>query len=230
MLFRNFLVLIPLFWLLNGCANQKQIIPAHSSGFLSEYDFEKAGEEDNILFSYWKKQVSWPAYKKIIVKPVLVETGKQSQLNRMPHAERAQLQDFIELSFREAFIKTFKLVNRPGEDTLQLRLKLIDADAAGELTKSYSAIHPPLSALSGLNNLLTGLKIQDYKANVLVELIDSATGDLLMAAANAVEDDEPWGNFPFDEADIRNMIQSWVDRLSFQLCRRQRHPDCKIPE
>ena len=228
MLFRHFLILLS--YLITGCAGQPHLIRANSSAFLGEYGFEKAGENDNTLFSYWKKQVSWRSYKAIIVDPVLIETDQESQLNRMPHAERAQLREFLEFRFREALVKNFRLENRAGENTLHLRLKLIDADAAGELAKSYSAIHPPAPALTGLNNLLAGLDIQGYKANIAVELIDSTTGDLLMAAANAVDGGEPWGGLFFDEADISKLSRSWVDQLSFQLCRRQGRGDCDIPK
>lgn len=230
MTFRNLLLPIALSLLLAGCASRERFKAEHFADFLNEYSFEQTGEGDDALFSYWNKQVSWRTYNKIIVDPIITDIDQNSNLRRMAHAERIQLQEYIEFHLRENLRQNFKLVNSQGENTLRIRVAITDADAATELIEMFSVIHPPPQNLQALAALSASKGLRGTKANLKAELSDSTTGDLLMAAANANEDDEPWGSFPFDGNDIQQLCKGWIKHLSYELCRHKGRIDCELPK
>ncbi|MDD1612996.1 MAG: DUF3313 domain-containing protein, partial [Methylococcaceae bacterium] len=113
-----------------GCARTYQARYVETSDFLNDYSILKEDQDDDALLSYWKAGANWPQYKKIIVDPVVIRKSKDSALNDRPQIESSRLKDLFEFRVREALKKDFKLVNKPGPDTMRVQLAITDAETS----------------------------------------------------------------------------------------------------
>lgn len=204
-----------------GCANSPKPAVTGQNEFLNEYSFEKAGEDGNFFYSYWNRHVNWRAYDKILVEPVVIDVGPESQLKKMDHADRVQLQEYVEACLREEMSGLFKLATHPGPNTLRAQLTLVDALSTSELSSMMAYLHPSSATMTGLQTMLTTMKVQGLKADLKGQVTDSSTGDLLMAAANAKDDDEPWDGARSFDGGVQALVRIWVGRFSLQLCQHQ---------
>ena len=222
--------LVVIFLVLTGCARTYQARHVEITGFLDDYSLLKDGGEDDALLSYWKKGVNWAAYKKIILEPVIIKKIPDSELNEMTHADGYRLQELLDYRIQEALKKSFKLVNKPGEDTLLVQFAITDVKTSTVLFDMFSSVYPSARALSGLKRLVTGTESFVGKASIEGKIIDSTTGDLLMASADARAGGKTLVGSTNEWDDIEQAYQYWALQLSYQLCLRQGRVACQKPE
>jgi len=222
--------LVVIFLVLTGCARTYQARHVEITGFLDDYSLLKDGGEDDALLSYWKKGVNWAAYKKIILEPVIINKIPDSELNEMTHADGYRLQELLDYRMQEALKKSFKLVNKPGEDTLLVQFAITDVETSMVLFDMFSSVYPSARALSGLKRLVTGTESFVGKASIEGKIIDSTTGDLLMASADARAGGKTLVGSTNEWDDIEQAYQYWALQLSYQLCLRQGRVACQKPE
>ena len=222
--------LVVIFLVLTGCARTYQARHVEITGFLDDYSLLKDGGEDDALLSYWKKGVNWAAYKKIILEPVIIKKIPDSELNEMTHADGYRLQELLDYRMQEALKKSFKLVNKPGEDTLLVQFAITDVETSMVLFDMFSSVYPSARALSGLKRLVTGTESFVGKASIEGKIIDSTTGDLLMASADARAGGKTLVGSTSEWDDIEQAYQYWALQLSYQLCLRQGRVACQKPE
>ncbi len=212
-----------------GCANTPQLKSIESRAFLNEYALSKEGSEDHALVSLWKKDVAWTSYKKVILAPIEVKVNQDSRLNRVAHAEKAQLMEMLEFRVRESFKPMFKLVNTPGTDTLRLELVVTDTELADVLKQEFQSVHPSADSVAGLNHLLSREEAFAGKSSIRGKIIDSTTGDLLMVVADQIDDDALLDDFMIVWGNAGKHYKYWSRQLGYQLCRFQKHNYCQQP-
>jgi hypothetical protein len=214
----------------SGCARTYQARYVDTSGFLDDYSLLKEGEDDDAILSYWKKDVSWPSYKKIIVEPVVVKKTGDSDLNEMTHAENYRLTELLDFRMREALQQNFILVTKPGTDTLRVQYAITDVETSTVLLDMFSSVYPSARTLSALKHLVTGTESFVGKASIEGKITDSTTGDLLMAAADARAGGKTLIGSTNEWDDVEQAYSYWALQLSYQLCQRQGRIDCQQPE
>lgn len=186
--------------LITGCARTYQARHVETSDFLDDYSLLKEGRQDDALLSYWKSGTDWSVYKKIIVDPVTIHKLPDSELNELPHVENYRLKELFDYRIREALKKDFKLVAKPGPDTLRIQFAITDAET-----------HVGQASVEG-------------------KITDSRTGELLMASADCRAGGKTWlGTFSSWD-DVEHAYQYWAARLSYQLCEKQARNLCRKPE
>jgi len=214
----------------SGCARTYQARYVDPAGFLDDYSLLKEGEDNEAILSYWKNGVSWPSYKKIIVEPVLVKKAPDSGLNDMTHAENFRLQELLDYRLREGLKQYFKLVTKPGTDTIRVQYAITDVETSVVLLDMFSSVYPSARTLSALKHLVTGTESFVGKASIEGKITDSTTGDLLMAAADARAGGKTLIGSTNEWDDVEESYKYWALNLGFQLCQRQGRVDCNPPE
>ncbi len=185
-----------------GCGKAYQAEHIETSDFLDDYSLLKEDRQDDALLSYWKGGTDWAFYKKVIVDPVTIHKLPNSKLNVLPHADNYRLKKLFDYRIREVLKQDFKLVNKPGPDTLRIQFAITDAD-----TESHIG-----------------------KASVEGKITDSQTGELLMASADGRGGGRALiGAFNGWE-DIILAYQYWAAQLSYQLCEKQGRSACQKPK
>ncbi len=225
----NFFLFCVLFLLVNGCARTYQARHVETTDFLEDYSMLKEGSENDALLSYWKKGVNWSAYKKVILEPVLIKKTKDSELNQMTHADGFRLRELLDYRMQEALKQGFKLVTKPGADTLLVQFAITDVETSTVLFDTFSSIYPSARVLSALNHLVTGTESFVGKASIEGKIIDSTTGDLLMASADARAGGKTLTGSFNEWDDIEEAYKYWAIQLNYQLCLRQARVGCQKP-
>lgn len=225
------IVSIAFFLILSSCARTYQARSVETSGFLDDYSLLKDGGEDDALLTYWKNGVNWKKYKKIIFEPVVVKKTKDSDLNEMTHAENYQLKELLDYRFQEA-VKSggFKLVTKPGADTLQVQFAITDAETSIVLLDMFSSVYPSARTFSGLHLLAFGKESFVGQASIEGKIVDSSTGELLMASADSRAGGKTLAGSTSEWDDVEQAYIYWAKQLSYQLCQHQAKPHCQKPE
>jgi len=213
-----------------GCARTYQARYVDTSDFLNDYSILKEDQDDDALLSYWKDGADWSHYKKIIVDPVVIRKSKDSGLNDRPQIESSRLKDLFEYRVREALKKDFKLVTKPGADTIRVQLAITDAETSTLLLDQLTTLYPSARASSLLKRIVLGSESFVGKASIERKVTDSTTGELLMASADCRAGGKTLAGSFNDWDDVEQAYVYWAQQLSYQLCKKTGNSNCGEPE
>ena len=223
------ILIVALGFVLSGCARTYQARYIETADFLEDYSLLREGGDEDALLSYWKNGVNWAAYKKIILEPVVIRSVKGSELTEMTHAENFRLKELLGYRLKEALKKGYKLVNKPAADTLFVQFAITDVESSVVLLDMFSSVYPSARTLSALKHLVTGTESFVGKASIEGKIVDSSTGELLMAAADARAGGKTLVGSTSEWDDVEQAYLFWASQLSYQLCQRQGRVDCPKP-
>lgn len=213
-----------------GCARTYQARYVDTTDFLGDYSMLKEGRDDDALLSYWKDRADWPHYKKVIVDPVVVRKTRDSGLNDRPQIESNRLKELFEHRVREALKKDFKLVNKPGPDTMRVQLAITDAETSTLLLDQFTTLYPSARASSLLKHIVLGTESFVGKASIERKVTDSSTGELLMASADCRAGGKTLEGSFNEWDDVEQAYMYWAQQLSYQLCEKARKSNCLPPD
>ncbi|GES43601.1 uncharacterized protein DUF3313 [Rhizobium sp. ERR 922] len=131
-------------------------------------------------FSY-KVVVNWNHYDKIIVEPVSIYRGKDSQFANMPEEDKQNLARYMHDKFSSVLAQRYSMTAIPGPSTLRLRLTLAGAEATNTVLGPAShldiagGVYNTVQAARGKQGSMTG------SATYAVEIFDSTSNRLLLA-------------------------------------------------
>ncbi|EIC28759.1 MULTISPECIES: DUF3313 domain-containing protein [Methylomicrobium] len=213
-----------------GCARTYQARYVETSNFLNDYSILEEDRDDDALLSYWKEGADWSHYKKIIVDPVLIRKTLDSGLNDRPQIESSRLKELLEYRVREALKKDFKLVTRPGPDTIRVQLAITDAETSTLFLDQLTTLYPSARVSSLLKRLAFGTESFVGQASIERKVTDSTTGELLMASADCRAGGKTLVGSFNDWDDVEQAYVYWAQQLSYQLCQKAGNPECREPE
>ncbi|MFA5982691.1 MAG: DUF3313 domain-containing protein [Methylococcaceae bacterium] len=216
--------------LISGCARTYQARHVEPSGFLDDYSMLTKGKDGDALLSYWKKEVNWAEYKKIILAPVVIRKNADSELNQMTHAQNHHLKEFVELLTRDALKNNFKLVNKPGLDTLRLEIAITDAQSSTMILDQFSTVYPSARTLSFIQKLATGTESYVGKASIERKISNSMTGEVLMASADCRAGGKTLAGTFNEWDDVEQAYIYWAAQLRYQLCVKKGNQNCQLPD
>ncbi|MBL1264626.1 DUF3313 domain-containing protein [Candidatus Methylomicrobium oryzae] len=213
-----------------GCARTYQARYVETSNFLNDYSILEEDRDDDALMSYWKEGADWSHYKKIIVDPVVIRKTLDSGLNDRPQIESSRLKELLEYRVREALKRDFKLVTRPGPDTIRVQLAITDAETSTLFLDQLTTLYPSARVSSLLKRLAFGTESFVGKASIERKVTDSTTGELLMASADCRAGGKTLVGSFNDWDDVEQAYVYWAQQLSYQLCEKAGNPECREPE
>jgi hypothetical protein len=164
---------------ISGCASPRPMAYSGiaSSSLLRPNAQDRSGR---VPFSY-ATPVNWRQYYRVIIDPVVVYRGADSQFGKIPEDGRRFLAGYMQQQFTEKMKTVFEVVDKPAPGTLRLQLTLTGAKATtpviGTLSRfdlaggSYNAVQ----SVRGKEGTLTGSVIY------AVEIRDASTDRLLKA-------------------------------------------------
>jgi hypothetical protein len=213
-----------------GCTTTYQTHWVEPSGFLDDYSMLSDGDGEDAVLSYWKKDVDWSQYTKMIFEPIAIWTGKDSQLNELSHGQRFQLKESLENQMRESLKKDFRLVVRPSPNTLRVQLVITEAETSITLLDFYSILYPTARVLSELQMLSLGTESWVGSAGYESRITDSETGELLMASVDRRAGSKHLSGAFDNWDDVNESYKHWVVQFTYQLCHKRELPDCQEPD
>lgn len=229
-LINKYTILLLICFFVTACARTYQARYVEKTNFLDDYSLLKEGGDEEALLSYWKNGVNWSRYKKIILDPVVIKKVSGSELNDMTHAECYWLKELLEFRLREELKKGFKLVNKADEETLIVQFAITDVESSIVILDMFSSVYPSARTLSALKHFVTGTESFVGKASIEGKVIDSNTGDLLMASVDARAGGKTFEGLTDEWDDVQQAYKYWASQFGFQLCQHQNRLLCKRPK
>jgi hypothetical protein len=165
-----------------ACSTTHQARSVTKSGFLGNYSQLKEGDSGQALLRYVNPDVQWSSYKKVILEPIRVYAGKNSNLASADKEEREVLASYFGAALRKVLQKDYVLVTTPGPDVMTIRAAITDADSSMVMLNTVTTILPIGLAASSLKRVVTGSDSFVGEAQCEIEISDSRT-DQRMAAA-----------------------------------------------
>ena len=218
--------------LVSGCAPTTRAPSIEKSGFLSDYSILKPGGKDEAQRVYRKPDMDWASYKNILLDPVTIWTGKESQGKGISAQDSQTLANYFHSAIYQDLNKEgFRLVDAPKPHTLRVQVAITKAKESNVALNVISSVVPQLRALSSLDKLATGKPAFVGEAQIEVKVTDAITGELLVAGVdhrvggkvlNAAEFSS-WG-------DVETMMREWAGYGSYNLCKLQGRSNCVPPK
>ena len=140
---------------------------------------DKVGKES---WTYISPTANFPKYRTVIIEPVTVYDGPDSQFNGIDPGDRTRFAEIFTAALRSEISKSFPAPAKAKSDTLRVHVSLLGArKTAGGLATAARAtpigfgLHAAKS-LIGKQGALTG------SALIAVEVFDGVSGELLLSA------------------------------------------------
>jgi len=224
-------VLLALAGVLAGCSATSQARSVQESGFLGDYSMLREGKEGEALRVYKNPKVNWASYNKVMLDPVTVWMGADSQMKDVSPEDQQQLATLLYVKVKDALQGDYTFVTAPGPGVLHIQAALTEADKPNAVMHTVSNIVPQMMVLSNVKKLATGTQSFAGTASVEAKITDGATGELLLAAVDRRGGGKGLSRaFEGTWADIDHAYEYWAQKLKFRLCQFRGGANCVEPK
>lgn len=211
------LALVVLLWLLCGCATTEQTRSVEPSGFLGDYGQLRAGRQDEALLVYLRPDTDFSRYDAILLEPVTLWKGPDSDLSSVPADELKQLTDHLETAMRRQLALDWALVDGESPEALRIRVAITEARMSKPVLDFVSTVLPPARLASELGHLATGTHAFVGRAAIELEILDSMSGRRLVAAVDKRAGGKVLRGSTSAWADVQEAFDYWADVLRERL-------------
>ena len=223
------LVLI-LFVGLSGCAGTQQARSVKESGFLGDYSMLKEGEKDEALLIYKNPQADWKQYQKVMLAPVTLWVGKDSQLEGVSPEDRQRTADLFYAKLYEALKTDYEMVKSAGPDVMQIQTAITEAETSNPVLDTVSSIVPQLRVLTGVKGVATGVSGFTGSASVEMKVLDSVDKTLLAAAVDRRGGTKNIMGVTNSWNDVEEAFRYWAEKVRWRACLLRGGENCVEPE
>ncbi|HEY8064370.1 MAG TPA: DUF3313 domain-containing protein [Methylosinus sp.] len=165
-----------------GASACSSVEPIAYSGLPSSAHLAPNRQDDakRIPFRY-AAVTDWRAYNKIIIDPVAIYRGADHQFGDMAEADKASLVEHMQSEFAEKLKSRFNITDRPGANTLRLKLTLTGAVTSTPVLSTLSRFDLAGGLYNGVQTVRGGEGLMTGSAIYAVEIRDASDNRLLTA-------------------------------------------------
>jgi len=205
--------------LLSACSSTIQTRSVETSGFMTDYHQLRKGEAGEARLVYINPSTDFGKYDKILIKPVQVYAAPKSKLAKLPNEDVQSLVNYLHATVREQLKGDYVLVDRPGSGVMSLRVAITEAKGSKVVMDTLSSVMPPGIAVSAIKQLATGTPASVGSARVEMEMLDSVTGERLIAAMDERAGRKYTGRFDKWKKwqDAKDAYDYWAQQLRARL-------------
>lgn len=161
-----------------GCAG---VQPVAYSGIASSYLKPNAqGDSGHVPFRY-STAVNWPSYSKVIVDPVEVYNGKDSQFGEMGDEDKTALADYMRATFTKKLAARFEPAVHAAPGTLRVKLILTGAEPTKPMLGQFTHFDIAGTLYNGVQAVRGGKSAFGGSVSYAVEIYDASNDKLLNA-------------------------------------------------
>lgn len=169
---------------LTGCSTTMQARSTQNSGFLVDYSMLKAGGEGQALLRYENPAADFKGYNKILIEPVQVFAAPKSKLAKTDRKDIQALVNYLHATVQEQLKADYTLVQQNGPGVMRVRIALTEANGSKLVMDTLTSIIPIGMAVSAVKRVAVGTPSSVGSARVEMEIVDSQTGERLVAAVD----------------------------------------------
>jgi hypothetical protein len=200
-----------------GCATTERVAVQESPAICSFLGQDacaelKPGAKGEAGLRYVNPRGQFTKYNKVIVNVVGFYGGDTA---RVSPKEQEALTALFQKTLTEALAKRYQVVDQPGPDVMKVQAAIMDAEAATPGARSVSMVIPQLRLLGLGYYAVAGKYPFVGGGQAAVKITDSATGQVLGAAADrrvgggSIETAAQW-----QWGDAENVIKQWSEMIS----------------
>lgn len=216
-------------FLISGCASQSlfgddtaQVKGVQPSGFLKDYSILRKGGEGEAAFVFWNESADFSAYNAVIIDPVTIWLGDDSELNDADPEERMRLANEFYAAIVASLEKDYTITDRIGPGTMRIRVALTDANASSPVLDTLSTYIPQARLVQSVVSLGSDTAGFVGNASAEAEVRDASTGMILAAGLDRRAGTKAIGDGTFDQwADVRRAFNAWSLQFSNNLAMRR---------
>lgn len=215
---------------LSGCASTQHARSVDQSGFLGDYSMLKEGKKDESLLIYKNPQADWKKYTKVILDPVNIWVGQDSQLKGVDPEDRQRLADLFYVKLHESLQKDYEMVKSPGPDVMHIQAAITESEGSNPVLDTVSSIVPQLRVLTGAKGLVTGVSGFTGSASVEMKVTDSVDKTLLAAAVDRRGGTKNLRGLTNSWNDVEESFRYWAEKVRWRACLLKGGIACVEPE
>ncbi len=212
-----------------ACGVTRQARDVRQSGFLGDYSRLVDGPDGGALKVYENPSADFKKYDRILLEPVTIWTGPDSQMNELSKEDRTTIANHLFALVHARLSKDYALVSTPEPGALRIAAAITSAERSYPTLDTISTIVPVGLAISTLKAVATGRPAFVGEASVEVKISDAATGETLFEGVDSrVGTKNPsavWSKWE----DVDTALAYWADRLGYRLCEERGATGCVAP-
>jgi len=223
-------ILLALMGIIAGCAETYQAKKVQQSGFLGDYSLLQKGKEGQALLVYKNPNANWKSYNKVLLDPVTVWAGSDSQLNDVSPEDTTRLAEYLYTKVHVALAEDYQFVKAPGPGVMHIQIAITEADKPNAVLHTVGNVVPQAIVVSQLKKLVTGTNSFVGQASVEVKITDGATGVILAEAVDKRGGGKGWTRATENTwADVDHTYDYWAQLLKYRLCQFRDGVGCVAP-
>lgn len=152
------------------------------SGFLDDYDqLTPGGNSYGAKMAYTNPVTDFSKYDSILLEPVVFILPTDSKLTE---SDRAQLSYAMRQAIHRELSKDYQIVSKPGPTTMRFRGAVTELVPANRPVNVITSVVPVSRVMMEVQQMTTGISAFSARGSGELELLDSVTGERLVALAD----------------------------------------------
>ena len=168
----------------SGCTGTQQTRNVKVAGFLGDYSQLQRGDLFEAQYRYLNPRAQLKAYDKVILDPVTVWQAPNAKPLKVKPEDLKQLTTSFDAALRKELSADYQIVQQPGPGVMRVRAALTGVRPSRPILDTVTTVLPYGLAISAAKRVVTGTPSFVGKATVEAEILDSASGERLMAAVD----------------------------------------------
>jgi len=206
-------VLVVFLFIITACSSTFKTRKVTTSGFLDDYSQLEKGNRKEAQLRYINPQTDFKAYTRILMDPVKFYSDKNCKLEG---EDKKRIVDYLHATIIEQLKTNYTFVNKPSAETMRLRVAITDASGSKVVMDTISSVIPIGMAMGLVKKVATGTNLSVGKASVELEILDSQTGERLVAAVDERAGRKYTGKFDKYHT-VEDAFDYWAKRLQKRL-------------
>lgn len=204
---------------LSACNPIKQARDVEESGFLEDYSVLREGQNGEALKVYLNPhyQQTCKTYDKVLIEPVSIWVGKNSDMASIPADDRQMLVNHLHGSLVNELGKHYQVVHTVQPGTLRIKAAITEAEGSWVALDTVSSFVPQMLVISKLKEIATGTGAFVGKASGEVDITDAITGERLAAAVDRMVGNKSVTGVTSKWDDVTRTFDDWSGRMAYRL-------------
>ncbi len=125
--------------------------------------------------------MDWQKYHSVIIEPVSLYNGSDSQFDDMSSSDKQALASYMQQKFRETLQPRLRVESTPAADTLRLKLTLTGAGTTPQVVGTVTKFDLAGGPYNIVQSIRGGQGMMSGYVNYAVEVYDATSNQLLLA-------------------------------------------------
>jgi hypothetical protein len=203
---------------LAGCAGTRPV-PYSGIASSSQLSPNQGNNANHVPYSY-ATTVDWRSYTNVIVDPVQIYAGQDSQFEKVSDSDKTELAQYMEETFREQLRQRLTVVGDASlPNTLRIRLTLTGAKKTTAFVSTFTRFDLAGAPYNVVQSIRGGQGTFTGSVSYAVEIYDAGSGRLLSAYLekqypNAMNVGATFGGLSASKAGVRKGANELIAKLA----------------